>query len=169
MKYSEEPDLTPPLSEVLRYMGCRKAEAGDELLRKVDLCLQKLREAVTPRHLLREYEIARDAKGTLFIAGMKIRSKALIRNLQGCGSCYLLAATLGLGPDRLIRRSQAGHITEGVIYQAASAAMIEEYLNRICRDSARDLKAEGRYLRPRFSPGYGDFSLEYQKDMFQIL
>ena len=33
----------------------------------------------------------------------------------------------------------------------------------------RNAKEKGLYLRPRFSPGYGDFALEYQKDIFRML
>ena len=31
------------------------------------------------------------------------------------------------------------------------------------------MEKEGLYARPRFSPGYGDFSLEHQKEITSIL
>ena len=30
-------------------------------------------------------------------------------------------------------------------------------------------KKKARYLRPRFSPGYGDFDIQYQKPLMQML
>ena len=33
----------------------------------------------------------------------------------------------------------------------------------------REAAERGLFLRPRFSPGYGDFSLEHQREFFRIL
>ena len=114
----------PPLREILRYLGCREESAGRALLEEVDECVRQLGIVVTPRHIYRKYEISQNENGMLRIGGIQIRSRDLSKNLAGCSSCYMIAATLGLGPDRLIKRSQTGRISEAVIYQAAAAAMI---------------------------------------------
>ena len=31
------------------------------------------------------------------------------------------------------------------------------------------MQAEGKFLKPRFSPGYGDLPLEMQRDIFRVL
>lgn len=159
----------PPLREILRYLGCREESAGRALLEEVDECVRQLGIVVTPRHIYRKYEISQNENGMLRIGGIQIRSRDLSKNLAGCSSCYMIAATLGLGPDRLIKRSQTGRISEAVIYQAAAAAMIEKYLGSLCDELAGDEKKRGQYLRPRFSPGYGDFPLRYQQEIFAVL
>ena len=105
----------------------------------------------------------------LYIAGMEIRSRDLSRNLRGCDSVYLMGATLGLGPDRLMARAAVNRISRAVILQAAAAAMIETWCDEVSRKMIGEAAALGLYCRPRFSPGYGDFPLEYQKDFAQIL
>ena len=60
-------------------------------------------------------------------------------------------------------------ITEASIYQAAGAAAIEAFLDRYNDKIETQYEAEGISLRPRFSPGYGDLSLEHQKDWFRLL
>ena len=60
-------------------------------------------------------------------------------------------------------------MSRAVVLQAASAAMIEAYCNEVNAQLKKEAEGRGSYLRPRFSPGYGDFSLEYQKEICRTL
>ena len=100
---------------------------------------------------------------------MKIRSRSLCRNLRDCESAYLMTATLGIGPDRLIARASVARMSRAVILQAAAAAMIEAWCDQVNQKIIEEAEEQGLYCRPRFSPGYGDFSLEHQTDLAQIL
>ena len=64
----------------------------------------------------------------------------------------------GWGTDYLIQRYSRLQMSRAVILQAAAAAMIEEYCDRVCRELKAAYEAKGLYLRPRFSPGYWGFS-----------
>ena len=169
--------------EIYRYLGYQGRVPDENVLREVDRCLEALREAVTPRFVYRQYPIEKffsdnierpfldEKPGTelLSIAGMKIQSRSLCRNLRDCKSAYLMAATLGIGPDRLIARASVAKMSRAVILQAAAAAMIEACCDEVNQKIIKEAEDQGLYCRPRFSPGYGDFSLEYQKDFAQIL
>ena len=169
--------------EIYRYLGYQGRVPDENVLREVDRCLEELREAVTPRFVYRQYPIERffwdnierpfldEKPGTelLSIAGMKIQSRSLCRNLRDCKSAYLMAATLGIGPDRLIARASVAKMSRAVILQAVAAAMIEAWCDEVNQKIIKEAEDQGLYCRPRFSPGYGDFSLEYQKDFAQIL
>ena len=81
-----------------------------------------------------------------------------------------MAATLGAGVDRLISGLTAlGRVSEAAAAQAAAAALIED----CCDEENERLRAEaaerGLKLRPRFSPGYGDLSIEHQRDIAREL
>ena len=56
-----------------------------------------------------------------------------------------------------------------VTLQACAAAMLEEYLDAWQEEEEKKLKTEGYYMRPRFSPGYGDFSIEHQGMILRML
>ena len=81
----------------------------------------------------------------------------------------LFAATIGEGADLLARKYGRINVAKAVVMQAAAAAMIETF----CDEENEKLRAEaaekGLYLRPRFSPGYGDFSLNHQRDFARVL
>ena len=90
-------------------------------------------------------------------------------NLQGCSEVILFAATIGEGADLLARKYGRINVAKAVVMQAAAAAMIEAF----CDEENEKLRTEAAekdlYLRPRFSPGYGDFSLNHQRDFARVL
>ena len=47
--------------------------------------------------------------------------------------------------------------------------MIEAYCDACQKELSTEAAKEGLYLRSRFSPGYGDFSLDYQKELLILL
>ena len=53
--------------------------------------------------------------------------------------------------------------------QAAAAAMVEAYCNELNAMWKKEYLEKGLYLRPRFSPGYGDFPLSVQKQILDGL
>jgi len=61
------------------------------------------------------------------------------------------------------------NIAKAVILQACAAAVIEEYCDEVQQSIAEEYAKEGLFLRPRFSPVYGDFSITHQKAIVAIL
>lgn len=156
--------------EAYRYLGLRGAAPDAATERAVDEAARMLDEVVEPRQVSRRFLLKRLDDGALDIEGLRIESRALSKNLMGCDEVYLMAATLGMGPDRLIARAQAaGAMSRAVALQAVAAAMIEVWCDEVNAELARQARARGRFLRPRFSPGYGDFSLETQPAIFRLL
>ena len=98
-----------------------------------------------------------------------MKSRSLGRNLKQCEKLILFGATLGTGADRLITRASLTDMAKAVVLQACAAAMLEEYCDACQREIAKQQEKEGWYLRPRFSPGYGDFDIQYQKPLMQML
>ena len=157
--------------EVLRYLGYRgQAKPDPEVEARIEACEEKLREAADPRFLMMRLPVRQGNNSTcLLIADMQIASNDLRKNLESCEEVFLFAATLGSGPDLLIRRASAQRMSDAVIYQAICAEMIESYCDQICARLRRQAAEEGLYLKPRFSPGYGDLPLDLQKDLLRIL
>lgn len=156
-------------SEVLRYLGYRGAQPGEMVEQNLDRCIAELQSAVAPKSVFQAFELSHLAEGTMKTGGVLIRSKNLARTLKGCTSVYLMAATLGLAVDRLITRASAVRMSDAVLYQAAAAAMIEAYCDEVNDTLREEAERVGLYCRPRFSPGYGDFRIEHQRDISRLL
>ena len=69
----------------------------------------------------------------------------------------------------LVRRASITSAADSAVYQAAGAAAIEAFLDDYNDKLKASYEARGLFLRPRFSPGYGDLKLEHQKDWFRLL
>ena len=89
--------------------------------------------------------------------------------LCGCKAAYLFAATLGLQADMMIRRLSALNMARGTVAHSVANALIEDYCDEIQAQIAEKEAATGLFLKPRYSPGYGDFALQSQKEIFARL
>ena len=159
------------IREVYRYLGYHGQSPSEEVIQRVDQCIKDLHKAADPRFVCRRLEVCRTLENPaeLHIGTLTLTSKDLARNLTGCNEVFLFAATLGMGPDRLIRRAEVTSMADAAIYQAASAEMIEAWCSEKNYELKKQVMAEGLFLRPRYSPGYGDCPLEAQKEISEIL
>ena len=58
---------------------------------------------------------------------------------------------------------------KGVKLAYVKAQSLEEYLDEWQTALKADMKKEGYYIRPRFSPGYGDFDIAHQDMILRML
>ncbi len=156
--------------EIFRYLGYRNGQAPDgKVGERIRECAEDMLEAVNSKAVYREFPLEHKEENVVSIDGLNIRSVKLAKNLKGCKSVYLMGATLGIEADRLIARASAKRMSDALIYQAAAAAIIESYCDEVNGNIRKEADKSGLYCRPRFSPGYGDFNLEYQKDVVRLL
>ena len=149
--------------EILRYLGARRPGSWDEPLELlVEDCIGELFSKAEPRHIEREFPLTLKENGEIDGGCFCTRSRNLYKNLRDCSRVLVFAATLGTGVDQLLRRYSILEMSRAVVLQAAAAAAVEEYCSQVCRKLKEAYESQGWFLRPRFSPGYGDFSLECQ-------
>ena len=155
--------------EAVRYLGFGRREADEATLRLVAAAFSQLEKAASPRIVWRVFDLKTAGEGRLDIGGMEVESRSLWKNMKGCCQAVVLGATLGSGVDLLMRRQSLTDMAAAVVTQACAAAMLEEYLDGEQEKIGRELEREGKYLRPRFSPGYGDFSICHQGQLLAML
>ena len=157
--------------EIFRYLGYHGVKPTLPVRQRVEACVLELQKTAQPKTVSLRFPLLWDKENpsVVHIAGMSIVSRDLAGNLAGCQEAFLFAATIGPGPDRLIRRAELSHMADAAIYQAASSEMIEA----VCRKENEALRLavekNGMYLRPRYSPGYGDCPLDVQKGFSSVL
>ena len=158
----------PPVDrrEIIRYMGAR--ELTEELSVMLEECLREVEGRLSYRICWRELPVSTDACG-VELGTIKVPSASLARNLECCHRAILFGATVGLEMDRLIARYSRLQPVKGLMFQAIGTERVEALCDAFCADLCREAAAEGKTLRPRFSPGYGDLPLELQKDIFREL
>jgi hypothetical protein len=150
-------------AEILRYAGCKDSE--DEQIRALlKDCLNESAGVFSYRVCYRLFDVKRNA-GSVTIGELQTDSAALARRLEGCEKAVTFAATVGLGIDRFIERSAGVATAKAVLFQAIGAERIEALCDAFCEEFQTSDVVCGR----RFSPGYGDFPLTAQKEIFTLL
>lgn len=153
----------PPIDEkeILRYSGCRNV--GDEVRSLMHSAVDEAKDRLVYKVCFTELPV--EINGSLCDFGLfGAESEGLAKNLSGCGSVVIFAATVGMELDRLIYRYSRLSPSRALMMQAIGAERIEALCGTFCDEIGR-----GRHLKPRFSPGYGDLSLDVQKDIAAIL
>ena len=161
------------VKEVQRYMGYRGiADIGPDIMSKIEKAIDQVILQSHPRIISKEYPVTVSGNTVTIHAETEdvvLQSESLARNLSGCCGAILLAATIGPACDMLVRRASVTSAADASIYQACGAAAIESFLDDMNDRYKADYEAQGLFLRPRFSPGYGDLKLDHQKDWFRLL
>ncbi|MPM15187.1 hypothetical protein SDC9_61553 [bioreactor metagenome] len=144
--------------EIARYLGYGSALPNKAVSQRIELCLSELEKAVTPRYVFRPADFPVS----------EFNSADLNAHVEGCESAILFAATLGAPADLLLRAWSASDMSLALVGQASAAALIEGFCDE-CMETIEKSLSPGFYLRPRFSPGYGDFSLSCQPRLLAAL
>lgn len=155
--------------EILRYLGYGRHEAKEQVLVLIEACVRELERAAVPKSIYKEYPLSFYGEEGIDCCAFQTCSKALKKNLKDCQSVLLFGATLGTGVDLLLHRYNRLEMSKAVVLQAAAAAMLEDYCDQMNEELEKKYEEKGLYLRPRFSPGYGDFSLECQPALLGCL
>lgn len=155
--------------EAVRYLGYGKTAVDEATLLMIRDSFQKLDEISEPKSVYRIFELSFPNDGELQICNLHIKSKSLSKNLDGCEKVVLFGATLGAQVDRQIHIYEISEISRAVVFQACAVAYLEEYCDGIQSQIFDEFADEGKCLRPRFSPGYGDFDISHQKKILSML
>ena len=151
-------------SEVFHLLRIYDASAKSDLSGEVLSVIEELNGLLHARLCYAKYTVSTDGD-VLDLGFARVESRDLQKNLSGCREIILVAATAGLEVDRAIAKYSKLSPARALILQAAAAAAVEATLDKL----SEELKADGLSLRPRFSCGYGDLSLELQRDIFASL
>lgn len=159
-KFFDEPKIDE--GEILRYSGCKTC--NDDTLATLQACIKESRDKFTYSVCYCTLPVSTkdDASDICLLGDFELRSAALARLLSDCKGAVIFAATVGTGIDRLIKKHSVVSPTKALFMNAFGTERVEALCDVFC-DSFDAPKTK------RFSPGYSDLSLEYQRVVFDIL
>ena len=154
----------PPIDrrEALRYAGVRGESAEAEAM--LDECINDAVDKLSYKLCYAEHPLTR-VENALDFGFAKVVSEKLSVHLSECDRVIILAATIGIEIDRLAARYSRISPAKALILQGLGAERIEAVADLFCRE----LTDSGLVLTSRFSAGYGDLSLEFQREIFRAL
>ena len=155
--------------EIVRYLGYGKSAVDDRILQFIHELNSELNAIAEPKHIYRIFELSMFHDSELRIGNLIIKSDNLYKNLNGCDQVILLAITLGIAVDRRMRQLEIQDMSKAIAFQACATAYLEKQCDLLQEKILKEIEESGHYLRPRFSPGYGDFSVLHQRDILDML
>ena len=130
----------------------------------VDLCIEEFNKVVNYRYAYLKVPINFIGENVCNLGFGNVESVNLYNVLKGCRYAIILAVTTGIGVDRLLNKFSVMSASKHFIADAVASAAAESFC-----DYMDDMLRENADKPHRFSPGYGDLSLEIQPDILGML
>lgn len=157
------------IEEVLKYLGHKGGNIQKEDIEEIYKISEIAIKIAQPKYCFMEFpiEILEDGVNvlgtTLFLKGNDIKN-----HLTNSKSCVLFAATLGLEIDKYLR-GNVYDIKNTLIFDCCASSLVESLCDEFEDILRKEKMSEGLFLTSRFSCGYGDLSINYQKDFVNVL
>jgi len=155
----------------LKY-NIHKTELDVESRRKILSVINKGFALCEPKGSWTRSDITERSRGILtFSNGIVIKSGSVSDLLSGSAAAVFFCATAGSAIADLAGDSfKNGDGASAVIYDAVGSETAEAAIDWLNTYISREIRRRGESLTAmRFSPGYGDFLLENQRNFFELL
>ena len=157
--------------EVLRYLEYKGQDIDNNLVEIIEECRNIAKDRINPKYTFRVYSIKQKYKGIIELEGTNLilESNDLYEILKDCNECILMAATLGINIEKDIKKYSCTELTKGIIIDSCATTAIEEVCDKVQNEIENNILKNGQYLTFRYSPGYGDLSIEKNTEILTIL
>ncbi len=154
--------------EALRYLGYVGGVPDDNTQQLLNSCEEQVLSVLEPRYLYQIFDTNFTPK-TISLNGctLELAGYDICNFLTGCEKVVVLCATLSINVDRYIKLTQYTDMAKAVIADSIASVAIEI----LCDNIAEEIKEKfpEYHQTTRFSPGYGDFPIEMQKELLTVL
>lgn len=148
-------------NEILRYLNVK--ETTPEIQSLISECIDELDGKLTYK-VCWHISNVKCSSGVVDFGFARAKSSDLEKNLINCEKALIFGATVGLEIDRLINKYNYLSPTKALIFQSIGTERIESLCDKFCEDVKLNC-----FTKPRFSPGYGNLAIEFQKEIFRVL
>ena len=150
--------------EARARLGQYSDDISPELSARTLACESVLRGAARVSYSYLTLPVSYSDGCAVSIGDITLHSRDLCRALRGADFASVFAVTLGAGVDRLLARQSRISQSDHFITDALASAMAEGAADAVC-----DLILSGAPSVVRFSPGYGDLSIDVQPLVLKLL
>lgn len=155
--------------DAARFLGAKSAEDRAALMPILLKAEPIVLAAAREKHILTEAPVTVQGDQFALADLQPIQSPDLCRLFQGSHRAVAVAITLGAEMDSAIRRYLLVNPGLGAAVGALASAYVDDLLDQLMAQENARLTEQGFALSPRFSPGYGDVPLSWQKPFTAFL
>lgn len=161
-------------AELLRYLGFSGNTLQEPLRSRIDGVIASCLDEQRPNGMYAVYPVSieeRDGDPAVLLGGTTLvfRGGSIVEYMRGASYCALMAVTLGLGSERKLRRLAATSITDEAVYSCVCSDLVECGADRLESQVVAYARERGLFAKERYSPGFGDFSVDIQSEFVRVL
>ena len=161
------PILKIDVAETRRYAGMRNTAEFDDAM--IEEMCEESRLLLDVKGIWKVYDYDCAENVVLSEPAFKIQGDSIEKHLQGCDKVVCMAVTVGDRIEQEVTKEfKIGGYVSSMIMDAAATAAVEQAADAMEKVIAQEVAKEGYKKIWRYSPGYGDWSLNEQKDFFKI-
>lgn len=134
--------------------------------------LQELWQLVSPTVFWREEPVSSNDGQCLTLGqgALAVDSCYVCKGLQQCQRATVMALTIGAAlPGEAQRAAACGQLYRSAIADYLGSHGVEQLAEAFCQYLQQQALSRGLYATLRYSPGYGDWALDAQPDIFAFL
>ena len=163
--------LNLTLEEVYPYLGIKDAPLSGELSKLIDHYLNIVRQTANPRAIRKTYKVNNISHDqiTLIDSLLVLAGSGTARHFSSCSSVTLVAASIGAPIDALLADLGQRLPTHALICDGIASAAVEHLVEQADSIISQGIRRQGCFPTARFSPGYGDWPLVWQKAFLDSL
>jgi len=156
--------------EVLRYLGYKNQEIDNSLIDLIEECCKEVINICKESFVYEIFDIERK-DNEIFLLGstLILKDNDIINHLASSKKCLVMAATLGVEVDRRIAYYSRIDITKGLIMDACATTAIENLCDELQTHIMEKSLEDNLHITNRYSPGYGNFSIDNQSNILNVL
>lgn len=160
-----------PDKVAVRLGGRKNRRLSYATRHKVHLSREKLRDLLQPRFTYQIKAIQDNYRGRIILNDQtEFRSPKLARTLKESSQLVCFVATIGRGIEREIKKlMHLNQLSEAYILDAMGSVAIEDMVEKFQTRMTAELGKKRLKSTLRFSPGYCDWPITQQQQLFALL
>lgn len=160
-------------SQVLRYLGYKNSseKPPQDLVDKIEELYQNVIRKHQLYNVYKKFELVKNSEDgySLDQTNLVIKSANVIKHLEESNCCMLIAVCFDQKLDRVIQKMEIANFHDSILLDFIASSVIEVYQDAIIEEIDKKVSEDGIFLTEPFSPGYGDWGIEVQKNICDIL
>ena len=151
------------------YASGRKPSA--RVASVLDEYIENANQLIEPSYSYIIKDIERVRSSCVFIDGsIVLRSQVITKMLKECSKIAIFVATIGSHlEETVIRLTEDGLVLQSAILDSIGSVSTEKVADQVQNEIKKVAEAEELCTSRRFSPGYCDWTIRQQKEIFRAL
>ncbi len=164
-----------PLREIYSRLGYvnNKTQISDKQQKKINYYISHAESLIELKGLALSVDIHKINESEIILSNnIILHSNLLAKLLSKSNQVLFMGATSGAAISQAIEQNSSpdGDMIQAVVFDAVASEMTDAALDWIINFYNNSLRRENKSLtKRRFSAGYGDFGIENQKKIYDIL